>query len=161
MKWMILRIYLSNKKTLNLHFSYIIMYKSCHVRLSSDPHVYYIGKTGYVRPHIQRMSKLTHIGIFRFKLFLLIASLDYLIVSLSLSSTSLIASATVTAAVLIFSSILLFSTGEGRASSPRLKSPRSPKIVVICFMLNLGKSPGLKGQIMLHKNPKHFLETYH
>ena len=83
----ILRIYLLNKKTLNLHFSYIIMYKSCHVRLSSDPHVYYIGKTGYVRPHIQRMSKLTHIGIFRFKLFffaplffLLIASLNYLII---------------------------------------------------------------------------------
>ena len=66
--------------------------------------------------------------------------------SFSFSSTSLIASATVTAALLILSSttLFLFSLGEGKASSPRLKSPKNPNTVAIRFILNIGKSPGLK-----------------
>ena len=66
--------------------------------------------------------------------------------SFSFSSTSLIASATVTAALLILSSttLFLFSLGEGKASSPRLKRPKNPNTVAIRFILNIGKSPGLK-----------------
>ena len=149
-----------------IYISYIIMYKSCHYVVNI--HISCISKTGYVRPQFHRMSMLTQVRIFRFwkGIFHHCFCGHFLViwlfaVSFSLSSTSLIASATVTAALLILSSNTLFSAGEGRASSPRLKSPRNPKIVAICFMLKLGKSPGLKRQKILNKTPKYFLETYY
>ena len=142
------------------------MYKSCHMRLSSNPHIILVRLVmfGHVYPKSVKADTNQNIQVKiifhnwffcgHFLVILLFA------VSFSLSSTSLIASATVTAAVLILSSNTLFSTGEGRASSPRLKSPRNPRIVAIPFMLKLGRSPGLKGQKSLHRNTKHFLETY-
>ena len=123
------------------------MYITCY-RFLLLPHMILIRLVKF--GHTSNVNNDTHWNIY-VKIFFRCWSGHYRVVGLfalsfSFSSTSLIASATVTAALLILSSttLFLFSLGEGRASSPRLKRPKNPNTVAIRFILNIGKSPGLK-----------------